>query len=90
MRARQRMILSPGADVVFERLQQNESGQFEFKEVNDSTTVLPDTSTTDIKALLDAGIDPKRVNTKIIPSSSVVTDLSVPEEISNNSEEKGE
>ena len=79
MRPRQRLFLAAGGEPVFLRLQANERGEFEYKEVNDSRVVLPDCSTTDIKALLAAGIDPKRVDTKVLASSDIVTDLSVVE-----------
>lgn len=88
MRPRQKLFLAAGGEPVFSRLQRNERGEYEFKEVNDSKVVLPDCSTTDIQALLEAGIDPKRVNTKIIPSSDIVTDLSV-EETQTNTDEQG-
>lgn len=88
MRPRQKLFLAAGGEPVFTRLQKNERGEFEFKEVNDSRQVLPDCSTTDIQSLLEAGIDPKSVNTKIIPSSEIVIDMSVEEQ--PNTEEKGE
>lgn len=88
MRPRQKLFLAAGGQPVFTRLQKNERGEYEFKEVNDSKVVLPDCSTTDIQALLEAGIDPKRVSTKIIPSSDIVTDLSVEEKTAT--EEQGE
>lgn len=86
-RPRQRIQLAVGGDIVFSRIRQNESGQSERYLQNDSTAVLPDVETTDIKALLAAGIDPKQVNTRIVPSQSVVTDLA-PEKTEQLSEEE--
>lgn len=87
MRPRQRMILAAAGEPVFTRLQRNERGEYEFKEVNDSKVVLPDCSTTDIQALLEAGIDPKRVDTKILGPSQFVTDLASDDTKTDNSTE---
>lgn len=76
-RARQQMMPSASCDVVFERLQANERGELDLVLVNDSQLVLPDVETTDVRALLDAGIDLRQVNTKILAGNQVVTDLSV-------------
>lgn len=90
MIARQHIYLAAGGKPVFSRLQRNESGNYQFVDVDDSEVVLPSVDTTDIQSLLDAGIDPKRVDTKIIPSSSVVTDLAaeVETEIKVDEQEK--
>lgn len=90
MIARQHIYLAAGGEPVFSRLQRNESGNYQFVDVNDSKVVLPAVETTDIQALLEAGIDPKRVDTKIIPSSSVVTDLAAEVETETKVDEKGE
>lgn len=89
MIARQHIFMAAGGEVMYSRLQANECGKYDFVLVNDSRTFLPEVETTDIKALLDAGVDVKRVNTKIIPSSQVVTDLTF-EEAQETTEEKGE
>lgn len=90
MIARQHIYFAAGGEPVFSRLSRNESGHYQFVEVNDSQVVLPAVETTDIQALLEAGIDPKRVDTKIIPSSSVVTDLAAEVVEETKVEEQGE
>lgn len=88
-RARQKMVSAAVFPVVFPVYETNESGQTIRKEVNQSEVVLPDCSTTDISNLLAAGIEPQRVNTKILAPRDIVTDLSVePEQIETT--EQGE
>lgn len=76
-RARQRMVSAAAFPVVFPVYETNESGETIRKEVNQSEVELPDCSTTDISNLLAAGIEPRRVNTKILAPRDIVTDLSV-------------
>lgn len=76
-RARQKMVSAAAFPVVFPVYETNESGETVRKEVNQSELELPDCSTTDISNLLAAGIEPKRVNTKILAPREIVTDLSV-------------
>lgn len=88
-RARQKMQPAAAFPVVFATYETNESGETVRKEVDQSEVELPDPSTTDITSLLAAGIEPKRVDTKILAARDVVTDLSTePEEPENK--DKGE
>lgn len=89
MIARQHIYLAAGGKPVFSRLQRNESGNYQFVDVDDSEVVLPSVETTDIESLMAAGIDPKRVDTRILSSSSVVTDLSAEVETELKVEEEG-
>lgn len=90
-RARQKMQPAAAFPVVFATYETNESGQTVRKEVDQSEVELPDSSTTDISSLLAAGIEPRRVNTRILSARSVVTDLSVePQEPETKIDDKGE
>lgn len=75
-RSRQSLHHPGGSDVVFDVLESNERGFLERKLVNQSQVVLPDVETTELSALLAAGIDPKRVNSRILQSRDITTDLS--------------
>lgn len=88
-RPRQKMVSAAAFPVVFPVYQTNESGETVRKEINQSEVELPDCSTTDISSLLAAGIEPQRVNTKILAPRDIVTDLSVEPETTETIE-KGE
>lgn len=88
-RARQKMVSAPVFPVVYPVYETNESGETVRKEVNQSEVELPDCSTTDISNLLAAGIEPERVNTKILAPRDIVTDLSVDPE-QTKTKEQGE
>lgn len=74
-RSRQSLHRPGGSDVVFDILEANERGLLVRKLVNQSQVVLPDVETTELSALLAAGVDPKRVNSCIIHGRDVITDL---------------
>lgn len=81
---RQRLFLGSPSSIVLPEMRVNEKGGVVLKQVDQSKVSLPDPETTELRPLLDAGVDIKRVDTKIFGSSSVVTDLSVgPEETKN-------
>lgn len=88
-RARQKMVCAAAFPVVYPVYKTNESGETIREEVNQSEVELPDCSTADISNLLAAGIEPQRVNTKILAPRDVVTDLSVEPELTETTE-KGE
>lgn len=77
---RQKLFLGSPSSVVLPELKVNEKGGVELKQVDQSKVVLPDTEATELRPLLDAGVDVKRVNTKLFNSSAVVMDLSVESE----------
>lgn len=77
---RQKLFLGSPSSVVLPELRVNEKGGVELKQIDQSKVVLPDTEVTELRPLLDAGVDVKRVNTKLFNSSAVVTDLSVDSE----------
>lgn len=94
-RCRQLLHRPGGADVVFDVLEADERGVLSRKLVNQSKVVLPDVETTELSALLAAGIDPKRVNSRILQSRDITTNLvdssaSVSEDDSQISNDKGE
>lgn len=73
---RQKLFLGSPSSVVLPELRANENGGVELRQIDQSKVILPDTETTDLRALLDAGVNIKRVGTKIVRSVSVVTDMS--------------
>lgn len=77
---RQKLFLGSPSSVVLPELKVNEKGGVELKQIDQSKIVLPDSETTELRPLLDAGVDVKRVNTKLFNSSVFVTDLSVESE----------
>ena len=94
-RARQSLRRPGGADVVFDVLESNERGLLVRKVVNQAQVFLPDVETTELSALLAAGVDPKRVNSRIIQSRDITTNLvdssaSTSDDGSQISNDKGE
>lgn len=94
-RPRQPLHRAGGADVVFDVLEADERGVLVRKLVNQAQVVLPDVENTELSALLAAGIDPKRVNSRIIQSRDITTNLidssaSASDDDSQNSNDKGE
>ena len=75
MIARQKIPMPPAFPIITTRYEVNENNQVEEKIIDASKVVLPDVETTDLRALLDAGVDVKRVNTKILKGTQIVTDL---------------
>lgn len=91
MRPRQIIPFHIFGDVYLPELVTMENGFAEVKYVNQvKDRHLPDPSVTDLDALLSAGVDIKRVNSKILKPSVIVTDLT--EDMSQTSEftNKGE
>lgn len=94
-RSRQPLHRPGGADVVFDVLEADERGVLVRKLVDQSQVFLPDVETTELTALLAAGIDPKRVNPRIIQSRNITTNLvdssvSASDDDSQTSNDKGE
>lgn len=75
MIARQKIPMPVAFPIITTRYEVNENNQVEEKVIDASKVVLPDVETTDLRALLDAGVDVKRVNTKVIKGTQIVTDL---------------
>ena len=73
---RQKMRCSSPSAVVLPELSVNEEGYAYYKQVNQATKTLPEVETTDLRALLDAGVSIKQVSTKIFASDKIVTDMS--------------
>lgn len=73
---RQTIKFSSPSAVILPEMQVNENGQVDYKQVDQSKKVLPDVETTDLRALLDAGVSLKQVNTKLFGPSGIVTDMS--------------
>lgn len=86
-RSRQKLVSAPVFSVVYPVYETNESGETVRKEVNQSEVELPDCSTTDISSLLAAGVEPQRVNTKILAPRDIVTDMSVEPEQTETTEQ---
>lgn len=85
---RQKLFLGSPSSVVLPEMRVNENGSVELKQVDQSKVGLPDTETTELRPLLDAGVDVKRVNTKLFGSSAIVTDLSTePDETKTGGDE---
>ena len=84
MIARQKIPMPAAFPIITTRYEVNENGQVEEKIIDASKVVLPDVDTTNLRALLDAGVDVKRVNTKVIKGSQIVTDLTPIETKTNN------
>lgn len=77
MIARQKIPMPSAFLVITTRYELNEeTGLMEEKVIDASKVVLPDVETTELRSLLDAGVDVKRVNTKVIKGAQIVTDLS--------------
>lgn len=77
MITRQKIPMPSAFPVITTRYELNEeTGCMEEKVIDASKVVLPDVETTELRSLLDAGVDVKRVNTKVIKGAQVVTDLS--------------
>lgn len=76
MRPRQKIPFHIFGDVYLPELTTMENGVAEVKFVNQvKDRHLPDPSVTDLDALLSAGVDVKRVNSKIFKPMVIVTDL---------------
>lgn len=73
---RQKMAMPCAFPAYVTRLEVNENNLVEEKTYDLASVVLPDVETTDLETLIDAGVDVKRVNTKILNGNTVVTDLS--------------
>lgn len=88
---RQSIKFSSPSSVILPEMQVNENGQVDYQQVDQSKKVLPDVETTDLRAMLDAGVSLKQVDTKLFGPSSIVTDMSVEAEQNqegvNNDEE---
>ena len=84
MRPRQKMMMPFAFPAIQTRYQVNENNQVEELVIDGSKIKLPDVETTDLRALLDAGVDVERVNTKVLKGSQIVTDLSPDETKPNN------
>lgn len=85
MIARQKIPMPFSFPVITTRYEVNENNQVEEKIIDMSKKVLPGVETTDLRALLDAGVDIRRVNTKVLKGSEFVTDLA-PVETNQNDE----
>ena len=85
MITRQKIPMPMAFPVVMTRYEVNENNQVEEKIIDASKLVLPDVETTDLRALLDAGVDVQRVNTKVIKATQITTDLA-PAETETNDE----
>lgn len=88
MRSRQKLPFMSAFPAVLLKLEADEKGVCRYIAVDQSKIKLPDTSVTDLGLQLKAGVDIKRVNTKILASKSVVTDLSVPAEPPKETEQQ--
>lgn len=86
---RQKLNMGAASAVILPELETNELGRSCYKMVDQSKMVLPDVETTDLRAMLDAGVQIKRTDTKLFGAGSVVTDMTPePQEQTDNGEEK--
>lgn len=86
MRSRQKLPFMSAFPAVLLQLEVDERGVGRYIAVDQSKVKLPDVEVTDLGLQLKAGVDIKRVNTKILASKSIVTDLSVPAEKTDKTE----
>lgn len=63
---RQRMALQPHGSMELPVITRLENGSTVVKRVDASTMVLPSVDVTDLKMCLDAGVDLKQVNSKVL------------------------
>lgn len=88
MRSRQKLPFMSAFPAVLLKLESDENGVSRYFAVDQSKIKLPDVEVTDLGLQLKAGVDIKRVNTKILASKSVVTDLSAPIEPPKETEQQ--
>lgn len=88
MRARQPLSFAGAGLPVLPVLETNENGICSTKYVDFSKVELPSVETTDLRACLDAGVNLKQVNTKILSQSEVITDMSVEQKNDDNNDDK--
>lgn len=91
MRARQKLPVNSAFPSLLTVFDVDETGRSTLKVVDQSEVKLPDCETTNLALLMKAGVDIKRVDSRIVAGKSVVTDLSVPGESEKiDTEEEGE
>lgn len=78
-RPRQRIKPAPVFSCVLPQVKTHEDGAVTIEYVDESKFKLPSPETTRLRDLLDAGIDLKKVNTKLFSPSEIVTDLTEPQ-----------
>lgn len=84
--ARQRLKFVPHFAVVLPKVRTNENEETLIVYENEADGKLPDVSSTRLRDLLEAGVDIKKVNTKIFKPTEVVTDLTTEDKENNDAE----